>query len=83
MDPIFELSLVMPTRDSRNLLHALHHQLRAAIMNGRLQPGLRLPATRKLASLAGVSRNTAVAAYDLLQSQGYITIHPGAGAFRS
>lgn len=81
MDPIFELSLVMPTRDSRKLLCALHHQLRTAIVSGRLQPGLRLPATRKLATLAGVSHNTAVAAYDLLQSQGYITIHPGAGAF--
>jgi len=81
MDPIFELSLAMPTRDSRKLLRALHHQLRAAIVNGRLQPGLRLPATRKLATLAGVSRNTAVAAYELLQSQGYITIRPGAGAF--
>jgi GntR family transcriptional regulator/MocR family aminotransferase len=28
-----------------------------------------------------VSRNTAVTVYDLLQSQGYITLHPGAGAF--
>jgi GntR family transcriptional regulator/MocR family aminotransferase len=81
MDPIFELSLILPTRDSRNLLRALHYQLRAAIVNGKLQPGLRLPATRKLAALAGVSRNTAVAAYELLQSQGHITIHPGAGAF--
>lgn len=81
MDPIFELSLILPTRDSRKLLRALHHQLRAAIVNGKLQAGLRLPATRKLAILAGVSRNTAVAAYELLQSQGYITIHPGAGAF--
>jgi len=81
MDPIFELSLVLPTRDSRNLLRALHHQLRAAIVNGKLQAGLRLPATRKLAALAGVSRNTAVAAYDLLHNQGYITIRPGAGAF--
>jgi GntR family transcriptional regulator/MocR family aminotransferase len=81
MDPIFELFLVLPTRDSRNLLRALHHQLRAAIVTGKLQAGLRLPATRKLATLAGISRNTAVATYDLLQSQGYITIRPGAGAF--
>lgn len=65
MDPIFELSLIMPTRDSRKLLRALHHQLRTAIVSGRLQPGLRLPATRKLAALTGVSRNTAVAAYEL------------------
>lgn len=71
----------MPTRDSHKLLSALHYQLRAAIVSGRLQSGLRLPATRKLATLAGVSRNTAVAAYELLQSQGFIVIRPGAGAF--
>lgn len=81
MGPIFELSLVMPTRDSHKLLSALHHQLRAAIMSGRLQAGLQLPATRKLAILAGVSRNTAVAAYELLQSQGFIIIRPNSGAF--
>jgi GntR family transcriptional regulator/MocR family aminotransferase len=81
MDPIFELSIALPPRGSRNLLRTLHNQIRSAIVNGRLQPGLRLPATRKLATLAGVSRNTAVAAYEMLQSQGYITLHPGAGAF--
>lgn len=73
----------MPTRDSRNLLRALHYQLRTAIVDGKLQAGLRLPATRKLAVLAGVSRNTAIAVYELLQNQGYIHIRPGAGAFVS
>lgn len=73
--------MTLPPRGSRNILHALHQQMRSAIVDGRLQQGLRLPATRKLAALAGVSRNTAVAVYELLQNQGYITIHPGAGAF--
>jgi GntR family transcriptional regulator/MocR family aminotransferase len=51
----------------------LHRQLRSAIVGGRLQPGLRLPATRELAGALGVSRNTVVAAYDLLLSEGYVS----------
>jgi len=81
MDPIFELSISLPPPGSRNVLRAVHQQMRSAIVTGRLQSGVRLPATRKFAALAGVSRNTAVAVYELLQNQGYIAIHPGAGAF--
>ena len=81
MDPIFELAIDLPPRGSGKLLRTLHQQLRTAIVNGRLQPGTRLPATRQLAAMLDVSRNTAVAAYDLLQSQGYIDIRSGAGAF--
>lgn len=81
MDPIFELSITLPPPGSRNLFRALHQQMRSAIVTGRLQPGVRLPSTRKFAELADVSRNTAVAVYDVLQNQGYIVIHPGSGAF--
>ena len=51
----------------------LHRQLRSAIVGGRLQPGLRLPATRELAAALGISRNTVVTAYDLLLSEGYVS----------
>ncbi|MGR8997486.1 MAG: MocR-like pyridoxine biosynthesis transcription factor PdxR [Gammaproteobacteria bacterium] len=63
------------------MLRELHRQLLSAIIDGRLQAGTRLPATRRFAEIVGVSRNTAVAVYDMLQSQGYIDIRPGAGAF--
>jgi GntR family transcriptional regulator/MocR family aminotransferase len=81
MDPDFELPINLPSRDSRNLLRALHGQLRAAILDGRLQPGSRLPATRAFAAAHGVSRNTAVAVYDLLLSEGYLATRPRAGAY--
>jgi GntR family transcriptional regulator/MocR family aminotransferase len=81
MDPIFDLAITLPARGSRTLLRALHWQMRSAILDGRLQPGLRLPATRALAALLGVSRNTAVAAYDLLLSEGYLAARPGAGTY--
>ena len=81
MDPVFEFPIVLPARDSRRLLRALHAQLREAIVDGRLKPGLRLPSTRRLADAYRVSRNTAVAAYDLLLSEGYLVARRGSGAY--
>jgi GntR family transcriptional regulator/MocR family aminotransferase len=81
MDPVFEFPIALPPRDSRGLLQALHAQLRGAILDGRLGPGLRLPSTRKLADAYAISRNTAVAAYDLLLSEGYVVARQGAGVF--
>ena len=78
---MFELALSLPSRGSRQLLRALHGQLRAAIVDGRLKPGLRLPPTREMASAYRVSRNTVVAAYDLLLTEGYLTAQRGAGTF--
>jgi GntR family transcriptional regulator/MocR family aminotransferase len=81
MDPALALPLDLPLPGSRILLRSLHEQLRAAILDGRLQPGLRLPPTRTLADAYGVSRNTAVAAYDLLLSEGYVVSRPRSGAY--
>jgi len=61
MEPVFGLPISIPPRGSGERLRALHGQLRAAILEGRLQPGLRLPSTRALADACGVSRNTAMA----------------------
>lgn len=81
MEPLFELALRLPDAGSRDLLRELHRQLRAAILDGRLLPGARLPATRALAQRLGVSRNTMLAAYDLLLSEGYLLARPGAGTY--
>jgi len=81
MDPVFEFPILLPPRDSRGLLRALHAQLRAAILDGRLKPGLRLPSTRRVAVAYGISRNTAVAAFDLLLSEGYLVTRRGSGAY--
>ena len=81
MDPALPFPVSLPAAGSRTLLRALHEQLRAAILDGRLQPGLQLPATRALADVYGVSRNTAVAAYDLLLSEGYLVTRPRSGAY--
>ena len=74
MDPIIglDLALDLPRRGSRLLARELHRQLRAGIVEGRLQAALRLPSTRELAAVLRVSRNTVVTAYDLLLAEGYI-----------
>lgn len=81
MEPVFPLRFEVPARGSRALLRSLHRQLRAAIADGRLRAGLRLPSTRAFAKAHGISRNTALAAYDLLLSEGCVTTRPGGGTF--
>ncbi|GGK65263.1 GntR family transcriptional regulator [Streptomyces flaveus] len=57
----------------------LERALRDAVRDGRLSPGTRLPATRRLAAELGVSRGTAKAAYDQLVAEGYLTARQGSG----
>lgn len=54
---------------------------RAAVLDGRLKPGAQLPSTRALAAEAGVSRQTAVLAYERLAAEGYVEGRAGAGMF--
>lgn len=51
------------------------------IFSGVLQAGVRLPATRELASILHVSRNTVTQAYQYLEDDGFIQIVKGQGAF--
>jgi len=47
-------------------------QLKSLIQTGELTPGERMPSTRELAASLQVSRNTVVAAFDMLVGQGYV-----------
>ncbi|MEE4544270.1 PLP-dependent aminotransferase family protein [Streptomyces sp. V4-01] len=58
---------------------ALERALRDAVRGGRLAPGARLPATRRLADQLGLSRGTVKAAYDQLVAEGYLTARQGSG----
>ncbi len=81
MSVVLELPLQLPPAGSRDLRRRLHEQLKAAILDGRLAPGLQLPASRALAEQLSLSRNTAMAVYDLLLGEGHIISRPGAGTF--
>jgi GntR family transcriptional regulator/MocR family aminotransferase len=61
----------------------LYEQLRTAILDGRLLPGKRLPATRDLADTYRLSRATIVTAFEQLKSEGYVEGRVGSGTFVS
>jgi len=63
------------------LVEQIYAALRAAILNGSLRPGSRLPSTRALAAESGVSRTTTQAAFDQLISEGYLETRPGSGTY--
>ncbi|MDX2153145.1 MAG: PLP-dependent aminotransferase family protein [Bryobacteraceae bacterium] len=63
------------------LYKQLHEQIRAAIVDGRLSHGARLPATRELAGSLGLNRATVSAAYELLENEGLVRGHVGRGSF--
>jgi len=60
-----------------------YEQLRAAILQGRLKPGARLPATRDLAQTYKLSRPTIVTAFEQLKSEGYVEGRTGSGTYVS
>jgi GntR family transcriptional regulator/MocR family aminotransferase len=69
-------------RDGSGPLHLqLAEQFRAAIRDGRLQAGHRLPSTRDLARELSVSRSVAQAAYDQLHAEGWIEGRTGSGTY--
>jgi len=65
-------------RASRDPLHRqLADALRRAIRGGDLPPGAALPSTRGLAKALGVSRNTAITAYEELAAEGLLAARAG------
>ena len=81
VDPLFEIKLELKPCGSREASRTLHHELRAAILEGRLAAGAKLPATRKSAVFFGVSRNTAADVYERLVTEGHAVTRHGAGTY--
>ena len=81
VDPLFEIKLELKPRGSREASRTLHQELRAAILDGRLAAGAKLPATRKSAAFFGVSRNTAAEVYEKLVTDGHAVTRHGAGTY--
>ncbi len=59
----------------------LRDYLKEMILEGVLAPGVKLPSTRELSSLAGVSRNTVILAYQYLEDDGLLQTVRGRGTF--
>ncbi|MBK1789422.1 MocR-like pyridoxine biosynthesis transcription factor PdxR [Prauserella cavernicola] len=65
----------------RDLSGQIYRQLRAAILDGRLREGDRVPPSRELARRLAVARNTVGVAYERLTAEGYLRSRVGAGTF--
>jgi GntR family transcriptional regulator/MocR family aminotransferase len=72
-----DLLIEVPARGSRR--KAIEDALRAAIREGRLTAGTRLPSTRDLAGQLGLSRGTVSQAYEQLTAEGWLSARAGAG----
>jgi GntR family transcriptional regulator / MocR family aminotransferase len=81
MDTLFEIKLDLTSRGSRQASESLYRQLKAAILDGRLTPGAKLPVPRMSSRFLGVSRNTAVAVYERLAAEGHVVTRRGSGTY--
>ncbi len=73
--------LIIDQKSDQPMYRQLYDYFRESILDGRLRPGQRLPATRQLAKELGVSRNTVMLAFDDLLSEGYLEGRAGSGTF--
>ncbi len=76
----FELTLKSRSRD-QTLTNWLYGELRSAILDGRLAPGARLPASRDFARQYELSRGTVVSVVERLQAEGYVSSRVGFGTW--
>jgi len=76
-------ALAVDRRDGMPMYRQLYFAIRDAILDGRLRPGLRLPASRTLAKELAVARNTVVIAFEQLLAEGYVESRVGAGTYVS
>ena len=73
-------ALALPIRPPHVPIHRwLHVEIRAAILNGRLSRGQRLPPTRDLGHQFRIPRGTVVAVFEQLAAEGYVTAAVGRG----
>lgn len=72
-----ELNLRLDRGAVESLGFQLQNSLRGAIRSGQLQPGERLPSSRRLASDLGVSRGLVQSTFEQLVAEGYLAASTG------
>lgn len=76
----FDLSGIR-LQPGQGLARQLYQALRERILDGRLAGGTRLPASRELADLLKISRNTVTRALNQLYAEGYVAGRVGDGTY--
>ena len=77
----WELTLVLDAKSGLPRFLQLSKAVADNIRSGRLKPGDALPSTRALAARLGVHRNTVIAGYQELASEGLVVARWGGGTF--
>src|ERR1700751_2751372 len=77
------IEMLLQRNDNEPAYRWLYNALRTEILEGRLRPGTRLPATRDLAAQYKLSRCTIVTAFEELKSEGYVEGSIGSGTYVS
>lgn len=75
------MDIIVSNASSQPIYAHIKDQLKAAIMNGQLSEGEKLPSIRRLASQLRVSVITTKRAYDELEVEGFINTMQGRGSF--
>jgi len=76
-----EISLERELLKRRHKTAALYNALKERIRSGTLPPGSKLPSTRALAEMCGISRGTVNTVYGMLHAEGYVTAVTGSGTY--
>lgn len=80
--PRLPLDAVQVSRDSKVPINQqIYQQVRAMILDRTLLPNTRLPSSRSFAIDLGVSRNTIMAAYTQLETEGYVESRQGSSTY--
>lgn len=61
----------------------LGYHIKSLILKGFINPHSKLPSTREISSILGISRNTAMMAYEYLEDEGFLYNKKNKGAFVS
>ena len=78
-----QLPLQVRHGSRESLQEQIFRQVRGLILDGRLRPGMLVPASRALERQLGISRNTALLTYERLIAEGYLETRPAVGTFVS
>ncbi len=76
---LFVPSITLDKTSAEPLHRQIHGQIAQAIRSGEIPGGVRLPSSRVLARLLGISRNTVLAAFEELAADELLLAERGAG----
>ena len=77
--PTAPLGLALDPASTVPLHRQIGEQIRRAILERRLAPGLKLPSSRQMAAELGCARGTILQAIDQLVAEGYVVAQAGSG----